>query len=412
MSKRKNIVKRLYQHQKRWFAKWHTAAGIIAGAVLILVSLTGSILVYEQEIDTLLNPELFDFKEKGKQPILGFQEAYNRTKPQLGKDHTHIFYRDAQRNDAYLGYLEHSKRQVIVNPYTGKVTGTRVYASTFTGFVRSFHRTLLIPVIGRYLVGISALMCLVLMVSGLRLWVPKKIKYLRSRLVIRTKAKKRRVNYDTHNVLGFYFSPFMSIISLTGAAITFGQFIALGLFLVSLSPPKSIQQLLGSKSTYVANKKTMTIEELQQKVKKLRPNGVIQGIQVPHDSVDVITADIMEPVSFNHVGHRSRMSFDQYSGKLLFDTDRDVPETGRLYLDWLTPLHYGTFGGPVTRVIALITCLVMATLFITGLYIWIPRWKNKKRAQSQKTAQNAPKTKKTKRPAILATSGEDSNTEQ
>lgn len=412
MSKRENIFKRMYRHQKRWFAKWHTAAGIIAGAVLILVCLTGSILVYEQEIDTMLNPAMFDFKEEGKQPLLSFQEAYDRLNTQLDKDHTHFFYRDPQRNNAYLGYLEDSKQQVIVNPYTGKITGKRVYANTFTGFTRNFHRTLLIPVIGRYLVGISALMCVVLMISGLRLWVPKKLKYLKSRVTIKTSGSKRRVNYDVHNVLGFFFSPFMSIISLTGAIITFFQFVVLGLFLVSLSPPKSIDKILGAKSTYVANAKSLTINDIKQRVNKLKPNGKMLSVQLPHDSVGVFSASVIEQVSYNQAGHRIQLSFDQYSGELLFDSDRDVPQTSRLYVDWVTPLHYGTFGGPVTRVVALITCLIMATLFITGLYIWIPRWKKRKRAQAKTVNQTASKPKVRKRPVALATSSEESNTEQ
>ena len=46
-------------HQKRWFGKWHLYLGIIAGAVLSVVGLTGSILVFGDEIDQALNQELF-----------------------------------------------------------------------------------------------------------------------------------------------------------------------------------------------------------------------------------------------------------------------------------------------------------------------------------------------------------------
>lgn len=396
MSKnKKNIIQKFYLHQQKWYAQWHTAAGVIAGSILIIVTLTGALLVYESELDVWLNPELFGNTQETNAEFLGFQEVYNKVKSQLPKDTVNFLSQDETRNQVFVAFIASTREQVIINPYTAEVMGRRVYNESLMGIIRNLHRTLLIPQVGKYLVGVSALMCLVLMITGLRLWIPKKVREIKRSFWINPKHKTKRINYDLHNVLGFYFSPFMSIIAVTGVAITFSQFVVLGLFLVSFSPPKSIQEILGQKSTYQADKATITINYIEKEVKKIKPNGKIRGFQLPKDSIDVITADVLEPTSFNQVGHRSRLSFDQYTGELLFNTDTNLPQTSRIYIDWLVPLHFGTFGGTTTRIIALITCLVMATLFITGLIIWIPRWRH-----------NSKKIRKVKQEKVLATSSE------
>ena len=70
--KSENTSKKLNwaKHQKRWFGKWHLYLGIIAGAIVAFVGVTGSILVFQDEIDRALNPNLFEvIAQKQKMPI-------------------------------------------------------------------------------------------------------------------------------------------------------------------------------------------------------------------------------------------------------------------------------------------------------------------------------------------------------
>lgn len=376
-------MKKIAKHQHKWYGKWHTYAGIIAGFVLLITSLTGSVLVYEAEIDMYLNPSLFP-AERSDFPKKNFEAIYTELKSQVAAGDTiHYIYRDIKRNGVYT-VMTQNPEQYIVDPYTAKVISKRDYASSFTGFVRELHTTLLVPQIGKYLVGVSALMCFVLMVTGLRLWLPKKLKHLKDRLWVNPKHKAKRVNYDLHNTLGFYFSPFVSIISLTGAMITFNQFLILGLFVINFAMPADLQKVFEPKSEYVVNAKPLTLSAIEEKVKTYKPDGIVMAFDFPHDSAGAFAVDVYEKTPYNAEGHRSRIAVDQYSGAEIYDTDTALPQTSRLYIDWLTALHFGTFGGAVTRVLALIACLVVATLFISGFIIWLPRWKKqKKQPESQ-----------------------------
>tara|TARA_B100000424_G_scaffold53526_1_gene38340 strand:+ start:815 stop:964 length:150 start_codon:yes stop_codon:yes gene_type:complete len=39
------------KYQKKWFGKLHTRGGVTAGFVIIIVSLTGALLIFESELD-------------------------------------------------------------------------------------------------------------------------------------------------------------------------------------------------------------------------------------------------------------------------------------------------------------------------------------------------------------------------
>lgn len=364
---------RLVRHQRHWYGQWHAWAGILAGAVLIVVSLTGTLLVFEEELDVWLYPELFGFAAQEER--LTFGEAVDAVQEAHPDWAIKGIYRFEQRNDCYILNYGNDYRQAIVNPYTGQVTGTRVYAESIMGFIRHLHRTLLIPTVGKYMVGICSLFLVILMITGLRLWLPKRFKQLRSRLTVKRGASRKRQNYDWHNSLGFYFSPFITLISLTGAAITFSPLVILALFLVSFEPPQSLDSLLGQQSEY-QQRLPIPIDEMVTIAFTEITEGEVRGVTLPADSVGAYTMDIIAP-GRAQTGDRSLVYYDQYSGQKLMNTDTDTPHLGKAYINWVTPIHYGTFGGMPTRIIALITTLVVPILFVTGFVIWWGRWKKR-----------------------------------
>ena len=81
---------------------------------------------------------------------------------------------------------------------------------------------------------------------------------------------------------------------------------------------------------------------------------------------------------------------DQYTAKTLLNSRSDFPNVGNAYLSWLTPIHYGSFGGRPTQVIAIIAGLIPLALFITGFIIWWPRYKKQKKGKKTKPKASAP----------------------
>ena len=109
---------------------------------------------------------------------------------------------------------------VYMNPYTGEIlkvkSASRGESPDFFRFMLNGHRALWLPyTIGRPIVGVAVLIFVVLLLSGLVLWWPVKwIKSIRDKsFKIKWDASFKRVNYDMHNVFGFYSMIFLLFIS-------------------------------------------------------------------------------------------------------------------------------------------------------------------------------------------------------
>lgn len=373
------------KHQKRWFGKWHLYLGIFAGAILAFVGLTGSILVFQDEIDRALNPELFNIgAAQHKIPFDEIIPLIKRKNPGIKID----YLMDKDANDPRLAYRVFdykTEKETFFNPYTGAISGKRLYESGFIHVVTELHRTLLIPVAGRYIVGLASLSMVILIISGLRLWIPQKWKQLKSALTVRFSGSFKRKNYDWHNVLGFYSSPVVAMIALTGFCITFSTIVIPLLFVFSGKSPQGVVQLLGAKSAYHKNAVPLPLKDILAVSIREIPGGRVAGVAFPTDHLGTYRLDILSKGTLVS-GKREMLIVDQYTGKALLNSRSDFPNVGNAYLSWMTPIHFGSFGGLPTQILALIAGLIPISLFITGFLIWWPRHK-KQRGNSKKTVQ-------------------------
>ncbi|QEC45821.1 putative iron-regulated membrane protein [Pseudobacter ginsenosidimutans] len=367
-------------HQKRWFGKWHLYLGIIAGAILVVVGLTGSILVFQDEIDIALNKDLFEsMKGQKRYSIEEVVPVVQQKYPT--KEFDYVMYADVKNpNATYRFFNFHTEEEFFINPYTAELSGKRLVNSSFIRIVMNIHRTLLVPVAGRYIVGFATLCMLILTISGLRLWVPqqyKKWKQWKAVLTVNFRASFKRQNYDWHNVIGFYTAPIVILLSITGIAITFSTLFIGSLFMITGQSPQSVASIFGQKSVVVEGAKTLTLAEVSAIAHQQMPTAVLIGAAIPDEKDGVYRLDMKSPGASKE-GNRVMMMVDQYSGKITLNSETDFPNIGNSYLSWLTPLHYGTFGGMPTRILALIGGLVPLLLFITGFIIWWPRYKKQK----------------------------------
>lgn len=293
----------------------------------------------------------------------------------------YVFQTDEENpNAAYRFYKFDTEEEFFINPYKGTLSGSRLINSSFIRIVMNIHRTLLIPGAGRYIVGFASLSMLILIISGLRLWVPqqyKKWKQWRSVLTVNFKAGFKRQNYDWHNVLGFYSAPVIIMLSLTGFAITFSTVFIAFLFMLNGQSPQSVAAIFGQKSVYTEGVKQLSSTEVAKIAQEKFPDAQLLGIAVP-TAKDMVYRLDLKSKGQSKAGNRIMLMVDQYSGKLTLNSETDFPNIGNSYLSWLTPIHYGTFGGMPTRILALIGGLIPLLLYITGFIIWWPRYKKQK----------------------------------
>tara|TARA_Y100001934_G_scaffold219462_1_gene261100 strand:- start:563 stop:1720 length:1158 start_codon:yes stop_codon:yes gene_type:complete len=373
-------LQQVAKHQKKWFGKLHTWGGITAGFVIIIVSLTGALLVFESELDVWLHPQAFKFDENGE------RLSFDQVKVSLDQNHPEyqingVFILD-DKNYAYASFAKNgNNEQLIINPYTAEITAARVYRETPMGFIRHLHRTLLIPPFGKYLVGVSSLICVFMMITGLRLWFPNKINFLKNRLTLKFSKSGKKLNYDLHNRLGVYFSPVITLISITGVMITFNQIILFFLFLLSFESPVSVAEILNQRSVYIENSKPIGMNQAASLAQNIFPEGEVRGVSLPSDKYGVYQVHLLLP-AISKEKNSAILFIDQYSGEIINSSEDKKFKLLKVYTNWVTPIHYGTFGGLPTRIVALMATIITAILFVSGFLIW---WSRRKKMFHRKS---------------------------
>jgi uncharacterized iron-regulated membrane protein len=120
----------------------HRWTGLVTGVFILFLSLTGAGLVFITEIDRMLNRELLVTEPAGQmispeQAVAAATAAYPKAKVssiELPINESSVFALNTNRI-----MTPHEANQIMVNPYSGAVTGTRMYSSSFKFILRQMH---------------------------------------------------------------------------------------------------------------------------------------------------------------------------------------------------------------------------------------------------------------------------------
>lgn len=381
-----NLMK-LKVRRKRWLTA-HLWLGLILGLLLAVYGLTGSILVFNTEIDELLNSELLtvmppndgqDYKPL-KEIVQAAQAAMSRQAKQM-----FIYY---PRNDQAAFKLDYSEPsqdaiknwQVYVNPYTAAVLGKRLINSsdssipnTLISFIFKLHYALLLnPRISRIVVGVSGALLIFSVLTRLIVWWPLTGRW-RQALTIKRKAAIERLNFDLHKTSGFYTSLILVVVLFSGVYMALPQYVAPVLELFSpvtyrywfTSSPRPNVEPIG-----IAN----AVAIAEQRYPRGRPHWIYDA-PGSADTYTVCLDDIDRPGSWLQ---RACVVMDRYTGDVLDIDDPADATAGEVFTHWQWPLHSGQAFGMTGRIVVFLSGLACPLLFVTGVI----RWLQKRRAKN------------------------------
>lgn len=149
------------------------------------------------------------------------------------------------------------------------------------------------------------------------------------------------------------------------------------LFLLNFQSPNKIKEVFGQKSTCEENCKTLSVNEIENKVRNKYPKSSLSGINFPQNKTASYMAMLSEKSS-SELGTVLLVFLNQYTGEIQTDSKQPAFNLANAYFNWIDAIHFGKFGGWITRIIVLLGSLMTATLFVTGFIIWIPRWRKGK----------------------------------
>jgi uncharacterized iron-regulated membrane protein len=333
----------------------HQWVGLAAGLFLIVIAVSGSALVFENDIDRALNPST-SFVTPGAQP-LPVETLLARVQAAFPKDRIGGISVPDKPNRAYE--LSAGRQSVMIDPYTGTILGARDRQQSFARWVHLLHTRLALDKLGEAMVGWFSVAMLGLAITGLVLWWPRKI------LTVGGAAPWKRTNFNLHNVLGFYSSLVMLFITLSGVLIAFEN--TTDPLVRRLNPAAA--ETPTPQSTPVAGGKRLSIDEAIAIAEQALPGAFSASIGIPNGPKAAFRILKKFPEDRTPAG-RSRVYVDQFSGKVLLVENTRTAPLGTRILNLKRSAHTGDIFGAPTQALYFIVSLGIALQAITGALIW------------------------------------------
>ena len=373
-------------HFRRLWLRVHLYLGLFGGGLFVLMSLTGSILVFYKAIDEWLNPALLTTSGSGPYKPLNevLATAQAAAPPDGWLDSLELPSHEREvvkawhkvptdKSDRFRWYL------VTIDPYTGAVLSRdREWGSYVVSFIYELHESLLLDDPGETIVGFVAILLLVSIGTGLYLWWPRPGR-LREALTFRRGESVIRRHYDWHKLSGVSSAIVLTVLALTGLYLAFPTYVIL---LVSVfSPVDEASDESTVQSRPVSGGASLSIEQAVGLAQSLFPDGRITYIGIPHEPTDVYHMTLHQPGDIRESAGNSMVWLDQFSGAVLKVHDWRTGTAGETFVAWLFPLHNGEAFGLIGRWIVFFTGLIPLVLYVTALRMW---WLKRRAHQRQK----------------------------
>lgn len=372
--------------------RWHFYAGIIFMPFFVILSITGSIYLFKPQIEQIIYQDYYEVQPSGEK--ISADKQIDTVKS-LYPEAIVTSYRPGERitRSSEVGISNNGKSlTVYMNPYTNRSLGTINNDEKFMEQILKLHGELMIGTIGDRIVELAACWAIVLIVTGLYLWLPRKKKSIGGILIPRFNKGKKIFTRDLHVVPAFWITGGMLFLVLTGlpwsglwgahfqnfatnAGIGYPPTIWTGTAPTSTIQTKEIAEVPWSAENLdVPTSKLegfipLSINDVES-IAKSQAIDPSYTVYLPSDPSGVYTLSAFPAKAENEL----TMHIDQYTGAILTDYKfENYGFVGKIVALGIT-LHKGTQFGLINQMISLLICLGILFVVFSGIYLW---WKRK-----------------------------------
>lgn len=349
----------------------HSVLGLIAGLGLLVIGLTGSALVFRNEIDALAAPDIMRVEPTaaGRLPWKDLAAAAERAWP----DHDITGF--GPRTDPGLADLVYLKKKGgdefqagTLNPYTGTaLSGPLTPEKTFTGLLLELHYTWFADHTGMLITGIFGVLLCLLGVTGV--WIYRG--FWKTIFTLRWKRGARILFSDLHKFTGITSVAFNLLLGFTGAYWNLTH-IAMEV-LTHVEEPKH-------ESGGFAWNRSLSLDDLTTSATGALPGFKTCWISFPEKPDEQINLWGRVPgLTFLASDYGSQVAFDQQTGAVKTVVDLRKLHWWMQFTDTFRALHYGTFGGLPIKLLWSLLALAPGILAVTGFLIWQRRRASRRR---------------------------------
>ncbi|MEM0941612.1 MAG: PepSY-associated TM helix domain-containing protein [Bacteroidota bacterium] len=350
---------------KKVFFKIHRWIGIKLSILFFVVCFSGSLATLSHEMDWLSFPEI-------RAEYHGEYASHNKRVANIRKAYPEgkIAYWAAS-NEPYLcdiaQVVENGQRYyVFTNPYTGEVQGSATL--TFQRFFRDLHYFLFIPFqVGHFTVLIFGFMLLISMVTALLFYK----KWWKKLFKLRIGKGRLAFFRSLHSLVGLWSVPFAILFSITGIWYFIERTNIGGVAKIANTRSPKLEAGLDS-AVFATISYDIDYDKAVQVAEKTIPGLKVKDILPPSRPERVLYINGISDVPL--VRNRANRIFLH---PLTFEVIGIQEAKNLPVVTWLNdiadPLHFGYWGGIVTKIIWFIGGMAISGLVLTGIWVALKR---------------------------------------
>lgn len=351
----------------------HLTAGCVAGVVILIMSLTGVLLAFERQINTWADRQ---YRSSPGEQRFALETIEGATNVTLSSDRA-----------APVAVSYGREKLVYLDRASGRVLGEGSTATrAFFAKIESVHRALGMPMrggLGRPTTGACNLIFLGLIVSGVYLWIPRRLdwKGLRPSIWFRGGLRGKARDWNWHNTIGFWSAVPLFFIVLSSVIMSYPWANNLLYTLTRTTPPPAQapggQQAPGRRersrnADRPAVAGALTANKLVELAGSRFPGWQTISFRLPDPSERVITMNV-DSGNGGQPQRRVQLLLDRTTGAVERRDDFTSNNAGRRLRIIARFLHTGEILGMPTQIVAALASLGGVVLVWTGISLAVRR---------------------------------------
>lgn len=333
-----------------WLHLW---VGLSAGVLFALLGLSGSVLVFHEDLLRWQHPQLEGHAPHADGAVLGAILARE----------TPAGLRSIQLPDpsmpTYVGFYGDGRRAYFA-PQDGSTLLVRDTDDDVLLWLQDLHVHFLAGEAGEQVVGAVGWVALVLLLSGVYLWWPKRGLLAASLRWFASPPPRRWLSW--HRSTGVLVLPLLLLLVVTGVGMVYhagARSLLTGLFGGGAIPAAPLRAPDGA----------VDWPAVLARAQAGLPGARLTRTAAPAQGEGVVSFRARMPGEW-HVNGRSTVHVDLAGRTVLLAHDATAQAAGARMTEAIYPLHIGAVGGPLLRWLTALAGLVPAFLLVTGFMFW------------------------------------------
>jgi uncharacterized iron-regulated membrane protein len=373
----------------------HLVAGVVAGTVILIMSVTGTLLTFQQSVLRFIERSQRVVQLPNGASRLEVDTLLERVKRTMPDAQPTTITLDSDPTATVMIAMG-TQGNVFVNPYTGDGLGSgSARARAFYRSVTNWHRWLAAEGEGRATARAFTGACnaafLVLATTGLFLWWPKQwtLRHVAAVIWFRRGLRGKARDFNWHNTIGFWCAPVIIVLTTTGMVISYtwaGNLV----YTLTGSPRPTAAAAAGrgaaspSPGSHRAaeNASPPSLEFLFAQAQNHVPSWRTMILRLPAPPGGPVSISISDRAYWNSFA-RSTLTIDG-AGEARWEPYAQI-SLGQKVRGWMRFAHTGELGGLAGEAVAGLASAGGAFLVWTGLALALRRlaaWRSRRQARS------------------------------